>query len=59
MAIRKIKIPGQSQAIELYDARISGIDTSPVNGSGNLITSGAVFNALGEKAKISYGTTEY
>ena len=59
MAIRKIKIPGQSQSIDIHDARISGIDTSPSSGSANLITSGAVFNALSDKAKISYGTTSY
>ena len=60
MAIRKIKVPGQSQAVDLHDARIPGIDTTPASGSENLITSGAVFNAISDNSgKISYGTTAY
>ena len=58
MAIRKIKI-GNNQAVDVHDARIPGIDTTPTSGSNNLITSGAVFNALGNGAKVSCGTTAY
>lgn len=61
MAVRKIKI-GNNQALDIHDARISGVDTSPVSGSENVITSGAVYTAINNISsggKVSCGTTSY
>lgn len=58
MAVKKVKI-GNNQALDIHDARISGVDTSPVSNSGNVITSGAVYTAIDSRAKISCGTTAY
>lgn len=45
MAIKKIKI-GSGTAIDIQDSRITGVDSTPTSGSGNVITSGGVYNAL-------------
>lgn len=45
MAIKKVQLPDGSVQ-ELHDFRIPGVDTAPVSGSGNVVTSGGVFNSL-------------
>jgi len=44
MAITQIKIDGAAYPIS--DRRIIGIDDTPASGSDNLITSGAVYDAI-------------
>lgn len=45
MAINKVKLPnGNTENIQ--DSRISGVDSAPTSGSGNLVTSGGVKTAL-------------
>lgn len=48
MAISKVKLPDNSSQ-ELHDYRISGVDSSPSSGSGNVVTSGGVYTALAGK----------
>lgn len=46
MAIKKVKLPNNS-VVDINDARISGIDTTPTSGSTNVVTSGGVYSAFG------------
>lgn len=48
MAIKKVKFPDNSTQ-DVHDARITGIDTTPTDGSTNVISSGGVYTALGGK----------
>lgn len=48
MAISKVKLPNNSSQ-ELHDYRISGVDSSPSSGSGNVVTSGGVYTSLAAK----------
>lgn len=48
MAISKVKLPDNSSQ-ELHDYRISGVDSTPTSGSGNVITSGGTYTALAGK----------
>lgn len=43
--VSKIKLPN-NQDVNIKDYRISGVDTTPTSGSGNIITSGGVYNSL-------------
>lgn len=43
--ISKIKLPDNS-VVNIKDARITGVDTTPTSGSTNVITSGGVYTAL-------------
>lgn len=51
MAIKKVKFPDNSTQ-DVHDARITGIDTTPTNGSTNVISSGGVYTAMGGKQDI-------
>ena len=46
--ISKVKLP-DNQTYNIKDSRITGIDTTPTSGSGNVITSGAVYTGLSGK----------
>lgn len=56
MAISKVKLPDNSSQ-ELHDYRISGVDSSPSSGSGNVVTSGGVYTALAGKVSSSSVST--
>lgn len=53
MAISKIKLPDNT-IHDVHDSRITGIDTEPTSESTNVITSGAVYDAL----PIAFTTAE-
>lgn len=44
MPVKKIKI--ENTSYDVHDARIEGIDSSPVSGSTNIVTSGGVYSEL-------------
>lgn len=48
MPIDKIKLPDNSTQ-DIHDKRVSGIDSTPTSGSGNLVTSGGVKMAVDSK----------
>lgn len=48
MPIDKIKLPDNSTQ-DIHDKRVSGIDSTPTSGSGNLVTSGGVKTAVDAK----------
>lgn len=57
MAISKVQLPdGTTQ--DVHDSRVAGVDSSPVSGSGNLVTSGGVYTALSEYPKYYLCTDE-
>lgn len=43
--VSKIKLPNNS-VVNIKDARITGVDTTPTSGSMNVVTSGGVYTAL-------------
>ena len=43
--ISKIKLPDNS-VVNIKDARITGVDTTPTSGSTNVITSGGVYDSI-------------
>ena len=43
--VSKILLPNNS-VVNIKDSRIPGIDSAPTSGSGNLITSGGVYDAI-------------
>lgn len=45
MAISKVKLPNNTTQ-EVHDYRITGVDSSPIANSANVITSGGVYSAL-------------
>lgn len=48
--VTKIKLPDNS-TVNIRDARIPGVDTTPTSGSSNLVTSGGVYKEI-EDASI-------
>lgn len=48
MAIKKVKLPNNT-VVDINDARIPGVDNAPTSGSSNVVTSGGVATALGDK----------
>lgn len=55
MPIDKIKLPDNSTQ-DIHDKRVSGIDSAPTSGSGNLVTSGGVKSALDGYLPLTGGT---
>lgn len=51
ISIDRIELPNGS-TLKIHDARIAGIDTTPTSGSDNPITSGGVYDVLGDIATI-------
>lgn len=47
MAIKKVKLPNNT-VVDINDARIPGVDSTPTSGSTNVVTSGGVKTALDE-----------
>lgn len=45
MAIKKVKLPNNT-VVDINDARIPGVDTTPTSGSTNIVTSSGVYDAL-------------
>lgn len=56
MAISKVKLPDNTTQ-EVHDYRIIGVDTSPVSGSANVITSGGVYTELASKENTANKVT--
>ena len=54
--VSKIKLPN-NQDVNIKDYRISGVDTTPTSGSGNVITSGGVQAALTNGSITKVGTS--
>lgn len=48
--VKQITVPSGNSTVtvEIHDARITAIDTTPTQNSPNPITSGAVYTALGD-----------
>lgn len=49
--VSKIKLPDNS-VVNIKDARITGVDTTPTSGSTNVVTSGGVYTAIEDAAQI-------
>lgn len=45
--ISKIKLPNNS-VVNIKDARITGVDTTPTSGSANVVSSGGVYAELAD-----------
>ena len=45
MAIKKVKLPNNT-VVDINDARIPGVDSTPTSGSTNIVTSSGVYAAL-------------
>lgn len=43
--VSKIRLPDDSE-VNIKDSRITGVDTTPISGSGNVVTSGGVYTAI-------------
>lgn len=54
--VSKIRLPDNSE-VTIKDSRISGVDTTPTSGSGNIITSGGVKTALTNGSVTKVGTS--
>lgn len=52
MAIKKVKLPNNT-VVDINDARIPGVDTTPTSGSMNVVTSGGVFESIPTVPTIS------
>lgn len=55
MPIDRVQLPN-GDTEEVRDSRISGVDSAPTSGSGNLVTSGGVKSALDGYLSLSGGT---
>lgn len=56
MAVKKVKLPNNT-TVDINDARIVGIDSTPTSASENVVTSGGVYTALsGKQAALVSGT---
>lgn len=55
--VSKIKLPNNTE-VNIKDSRISGVDSTPMSGSGNIITSGGVYSALSDYLPLSGGDME-
>lgn len=56
MAIKKVKLPNNT-VVDINDARIPGIDNTPISGSSNPVSSDGVYSALSWKqATLVSGT---
>lgn len=50
--VTKIKLPDNS-TVNIRDARIPGVDTTPTSGSSNLVTSGGVYKEIEDVSKVT------
>ena len=50
--VSKIKLPDNSE-LNIKDARIPGVDSTPTSGSSNLVTSGGVYNSVNEVSLVA------
>lgn len=55
MAIKKVKLPNNT-VVDINDARIPGVDSTPTSGSTNVVTSGGVQAALTNGSVTKVGT---
>ena len=49
--VSKIKLPDNSE-LNIKDARIPGVDSTPTSGSSNLVTSGGVHTAMADTGLV-------
>lgn len=52
MAISKIKLPNNTTQ-DIHDSRVSGVDSYPISGSSNLVTSGGIYAQIEDRAYVN------